>query len=337
MSTLVRFLFDGPPEGSTTLHGLVSLRSMPPPWPDGPHPPEQGLLRGRTKTMISFPGHGSPGPRCGDLVDHGCWSCKDYFQTVSHCMRKECPDCYDLYWAPRQGAHAAGRMTEFLNQPDYLKVLQDAERERWIDAQTDDDATVEEKRFYRIQTYHIQISFVGIDELHSKRDIVKYRKMARDIGRRHGLFGECTIPHARKQDDVGCHFHFLALAGFIIPGTDDGTDYILKVIPHEGSWYPRNFLDRFNVVKYACTHALITDDSHCVTWSGCVANNKFPGRAEYDHIPQDPPACPTCGGHQTFVVLDRDWWSGGVEVETWTAPDRPPPGRPQRSITEFVA
>ena len=282
--------------------------------------------------MISYPGHGSPGKHCGEDVHHGCKDCLGYFVIVSKCMKKDCPDCYED-WAARQGAHAAGRMTEFLNSPQYLNVIQDLEGERYIDAQTDDNATVEEKRLYRIQTYHISISFKDTDLL-DRSDIARLRSRARDIARRHGIFGECTIPHRRGEDDEGAHFHFLALAGFIAPGRDDGTDYILKVIKHENSWYPRNFLDRYNVVKYGCTHAVITDDSHCVTWSGCVANNKFPGRAEYDHIPQEPPVCPHCNSTRTYVVMERDWLFR-EDVEIWTAPDRPPPYERQRSLTQF--
>lgn len=292
--------------------------------------------------MITFPGHGTPGKNCGEDVVYGCWDCGDrneddpYFSITSQCMKKSCPNCYED-WAARQGAHAAGRMTEFLNNPIYLNPIQDLEGQRWIDAQTDDDATVEERRFYRIQTYHISISFKDID-IHDGEDIKTYRHIARDIGRSHGLFGECSIPHQRDKYDDGAHFHFLALAGFITPGRDDGENYILKVIKSRGSWYPRDFLARFNVVKYDCTHAILTTDdvpTHCVTWSGCVANNKFPGRAEIDHIPQEV-CCPKCNGHLTFKVVDRDWHFR-EDVETWVSPDRPPPGEPQKRLRTITA
>lgn len=285
--------------------------------------------------MITFPGHGLPGEHCGEDVHHGCWDCKDYFVIKSKCMKKSCPDCYQD-WAARQGAHAADRMTEFMRSPQYLDPIQNQEFERYVDALSDVNASVEEARFYRIQTYHIVVTFKDASLVHGK-DIKRYRRIARNIVRRHGIYGECSIPHRRDESDAGAHFHFLGLAGYITPAGGDDADHIFKVIKHEDSWYPRDFLDRMHVVRYACTHAVITSDddpSHCVTWSGCVANNKFPGRAEYDHIPQEQPQCPHCGGHDTFVVLERDWVFRET-VEVWTAPDRPPPYVKQRCITEF--
>lgn len=267
----------------------------------------------------------------------GCWDCKSYFVIQSKCMKKTCPDCYPD-WAYRQGAHAAERMTEFLNSPDYMRRLQDAERDRWHDALTDPEASIEERRLYRIQTYHVLVTFPSL-ELSDRASIQEARKSAREIVRSHGIFGECSIPHRRHDDDPGAHFHFLAVSGYISPGRGDGTSYIFKVIQHEGRWHQRSLLDRLNVVRYACTHALITTDdepSHCVTWSGCVANNKFPGLAEVNHIPQEhTPRCPHCGGSETFRVYERDW-RFREEVETWTAPDRPPPLVAQRCLTEFA-
>ena len=249
-------------------------------------------------------------------------------------MRKACPDCYTA-WARRQGEHAAERMTNFLNSKPHMRVLQDAERRRWQDSITDNEASLEERKLYRIQIYHIQISFIG-QSISDWEDIKRLRKVARDIGRSHGIFGECSIPHQRHEDDEGrAHFHFLGIAGYIAPGRDDGTDYILKVIQHEGRWHTRNLLDRLSVVKYAATHSLVSDFNHTVTWSGCVANNKFSGVAEVDHIPQEGPTCPLCGCSQTFKVYDHDWFFR-EETEIWTAPDRPPPHHPQRSLTQFV-
>ena len=83
---------------------------------------------------VTFPGHGEPAETCGTVIEMGCWDCQGYFTVQSKCMKKSCPDCYPD-WAYRQGLHAAERMTEFLNSPDYMKVLEDAERERWEGAQ----------------------------------------------------------------------------------------------------------------------------------------------------------------------------------------------------------
>jgi len=282
---------------------------------------------------VTFPGHGEPAETCGIIIEMGCWDCQGYFTVRSKCMKKSCPDCYPD-WAYRQGFHAAERMTEFLNSPDYMKVLEDAERERWEGAQTDPDATVEERRLYRIQTYHIAISFVGVD-LSDGSDIAKLRRDARDIGRRHGLLGECTIPHQRDREDEGAHFHFLGLAGYITPGRGDGSDYIFKVIKSKKHGHPRSFLGRLNVVKYACTHAAITDDTHCVTWSGCVANNKFPGVAEVDLILEASPTCPLCGGDHTFQVNPPLHGHRAGGPPTWVSPDRPPPSEPQRRVAEY--
>lgn len=281
--------------------------------------------------MISFPGHEDPGKNCQEPLLWGCHDDKTYFIKLSKCMAKTCPNCYED-WAYREGLHAAERMTEFLNSPDYMKVLQNAEKERWHSALTDDEASVEQRRLYRIQTYHISISFRDV-EISNGEDIAKYRKDARDIARRHGLFGECTIPHQRDRDDEGAHFHFLALAGFIAPGRDDGTNYIFKVIKHPKYGHPRSLLGRLGVVKYACTHAILAEGRDCVTWSGCVANNRFPGVAEVEHFHQTA-TCPHCGGPATFKVRRRDWHFR-EEVEIWTAPDRPPPNVEQRCLVEF--
>ena len=247
-------------------------------------------------------------------------------------MKKTCPDCYPD-WARRQGNHAAERMTLFLGDKKYKKVIVDAERERYLAAIVDGDASPEQCKLYRIQTYHIVVSFRDA-KMDDREDIARHRKNGRDIIRRHGVFGECSIPHVRGDGDEGAHIHFLALAGYLVPGgPDDG--YIIKVIEHEGSWYPRNFLDRFNVVKYACTHAVITEDSDCVTWSGCVANNKYPGVAERDFIPQDGPICPKCSSTWTYKVRKENW-TYGTDVDVWTGPDRPPPDVPQRAMREFA-
>lgn len=286
--------------------------------------------------VITFPGHGDPGPGCGVEMLFGCSDskCKKYFTAPHACKRKTCPDCYPK-WALDQGERAAERMTEFLKSKDHMRRLQLAERRRWEDALSDDESTVEQRKLYRIQTYHIQISFIG-QSISSWSDITELREVARDIGRKHGLFGECTIPHQRFQDDEGrAHFHFLGLAGYIAPGGGDGTDYIFKVIQFEGQWHQRNLLDRLNVVKYACTHALVDEFHHTVTWSGCVANNKFSGVAKVDRLRFKGPTCPHCGGTETFKVYDHDWYFN-EEVETWTAPDRPPPDHPQRALTQFV-
>ena len=286
--------------------------------------------------MISFPGHGVPAETCGTIVTFGCWDCLEYFEVVSKCMKKSCPNCYPD-WAYRQGLHAAERMTEFLNSKEYMKVLEDAEHDRWEDATTDPDATPEEKRLYRIQTYHITISFKGVD-IRDSGDIKELRKTARDIGRKHGLFGECTIPHQRGENDEGAHFHFLGLAGYITPGRDDGSNYIFKTIKHKEYGHPWSLLGRQRVVKYACTHAIITTDddhSHCVTWSGCVANNKFPGLAEVSLINEAKPTCPFCGRDHTFAVEAPKHGHRRGNPDVWVAPDRPPPGEPQRCASEF--
>jgi hypothetical protein len=291
--------------------------------------------------LITFPGHGAPGKNCGEPVTFGCHDCGDaeekdpYFDLLSECMKKSCPDCYEK-WAYRQGLHAAERMTEFLNSKTYMKVLEDAENERWLGALTDPDGTVEEKRLHRIQTYHITISFKGIDIL-TGEDIKRYRHLAQEISRNHGIFGSCSLPHKRGEDDEGAHFHFLALAGLITPGTDDGTNYIFKNIVNPKVGYPWSFLARLDVIKYGCTHALVTTDdepSHVVTWSGCVGYRAFPGLAEIDHIKQQP-CCPKCQGTQTFKVYGRDWLFH-EDVETWAAPDRPPPLVSQRCVSEFA-
>ena len=282
--------------------------------------------------MITFPGHGTPGKRCGFHRLHGCKNCLEYFDVRSKCMKKTCPDCYPD-WARRQGNHAAERMTEFMGDKRYKRWLVDAERERWEAASLDPDASREEKRHYRIQTYHIVVSFRDA-ELSDREDIARLRKDARCIVRRHGSYGECSIPHTRGEGDDGAHIHFLALAGFIRPGGPDD-QYIIEVIEHERGWYPRNVLDRFNVVKYACTHAVITEDSDCVTWSGCVANNKYPGVAEKDFIPQGGPLCPMCKSSWTYKVVGEEWVYGSDE-DVWTGPDRPPPDVPQRALREFA-
>ena len=247
-------------------------------------------------------------------------------------MKKTCPDCYPD-WARRQGEHAAERMTEFMGDKKYKRWLVDAERERWEAASVDPDASREEKRHYRIQTYHISVSWRPYPELHDREDISRLRKDSREVLRSHGIFGECSIPHLRDERDPGAHVHFLALAGFIRPGGKDD-DYIIEVIEHEGSWYPRNRLDRFNVVKYACTHAVITTDSDCLTWSGCVANNKYKN-VKYEDVVHGGPTCPYCKGTWTFKVRGREWHQKS-EVDTWVAPDRPPPDVPQRPLREFA-
>jgi hypothetical protein len=224
-------------------------------------------------------------------------------------------------------------MTNFLADKDHMKVLQDVERDRWHDALIDPDASVEAKRLYRIQTYHIAVNWRPFPELHDREDIARLRKDSRDVLRSHGIFGECSIPHLRDEGDPGAHVHFLALAGFIRPGGKDDP-YIIEVIEHEGSWYPRNRLDRFHVVKYACTHAVITTDSDCLTWSGCVANNKYKN-VKYEDVAHGGPICPHCKGTWTFKVRGREWHQK-AEVETWVAPDRPPPDVPQRAMREFA-
>lgn len=131
----------------------------------------------------------------------------------------------------------------FMASKEYLKVIQNAERDRWQDALTDHKASIEERRLYRIQTYHIVVTFRDT-ELVDRGDIKSLRQDARKVCRDHGIFGECSIPHTRSESDDGAHVHFVGVAGFITPARDNGDDYIFKVIKFEDSWYPRNFLDR---------------------------------------------------------------------------------------------
>jgi len=243
-----------------------------------------------------LPGHGSPGPGCGDRIQYrACSSCGHQFWVERSCMMRECPRCYEK-WAFREARSAAWRL--------WTGSKRRCRERGWS--------------WSRCRVVHAVVSIPD-----SGQGIESARNCAYEVARCHRLDGGLAVPHPFRQDqatgeyrlDGYIHFHLVAFAyGDILPGGTDG-DIFFSVLPDAEFCDYRGFRGSVGIrrcLMYLLSHSGIYEGRHAVTWWGSMSYNRLPNgelRRLYPQAWEELHAlpdvrCPRCGSRHTVEILE---------------------------------
>lgn len=281
-----------------------------------------------------LPGHGLPGDGCGSPVPYHCNHHDESFWTKSHCLNRDCPDCYEL-WASREAKRASMRIAWG------FKAVRQAFYER---------GKLEKRQFRAPKLNAFVMSF----RLHGKplsgRVISGLRRECYAIASELRIIGGCCVPHPFRQDrydhwisDDTVHFH---LVGMTLNGWTaqrevrnrdlrarlESGEVVFKALaddeysegPRRGaggrSYFERPDWRGFRSgravkrhIQYLLTHSGIVDGQHALTWFGAFAYNRLTRSrgalstsvsigSYFPHSQDDispSPECPVCGSRDT--------------------------------------
>lgn len=246
-----------------------------------------------------LPGHGVPGPDCGELVPYHCNSCGGSFYVESSCMMRECPNCMEK-WAAKEARFAAWRM--------------------W---------TGSKRRACGVWAWReCRVLHVVVSIPDTGQGIEASRKQALQVAKKHNLDGGLMVYHPFRQDedwtfvlDGFVHYHIIALVhGDVPPGGTDG-QVLFKVIKDAEYGNYRGFRDPTGIrraVHYLLSHCGILKGRHALTWWGSLSYNKLPNEQLKTDYPEawelftevPPRRCPLCGSHDVEpcnTVQDFGW------------------------------
>ena len=136
--------------------------------------------RSELKSQSEFaqlPGSGVPDDDCGSPKGMHCSKCGNAFWSKRNCMKRECPDCSEL-WAAKEGRIASKRLSWGAK----------LHRKRLFDAG--------ERRQPRL--VHCVVSI--IDDIENIDDI---RRLAVQIAKSHGLLGGSRFLMTRRDGEHG--------------------------------------------------------------------------------------------------------------------------------------
>lgn len=224
---------------------------------------------------------------------------------------RECPNCYEK-WASKEARISSFRLW-------HGSVL-----------------TVRKRGWFRVDDYDPRINHVMISIPDIGQGLVKSRRNAIEIAKRHGFAGGLTIYHPFRQEhergpfvkDGFHHFHMVALApeSWTPGGTDftpDGQTIVFKVIQDAVCLDLRGYRNQEGVrrsVLYLLSYCGVVKGHHSLTWCGVLSYNQMRNPDFQKAYPDDwaevsrirNPRCPKCGSEDTellFTTQDFGWRS----------------------------
>lgn len=228
------------------------------------------------RQKVTLPGHGDPGPGCGETRELYCPQC-GYEHTAAHqCQTRGCPSCY-THWAEKEALIMRARCFDMGTRLHHIVIS-------W-----DEDKTV------------------GKD---GELDVAEFRRRRKEVYRilrLSGCDGGVVVFHPFREsepgryDRVSPHWHAVVSGRWI---ADGGTvrslfrGIVLKRIPGRVD----RSLDRF---YYLLHHCGIIQNVHGVTWFGSMAYNRGRGSEETEcrNAPSRDRVCPRCG----IAELEPRW------------------------------
>lgn len=277
-----------------------------------------------------LPGHGTPLPGCGNPVPYHCGSCGQSFWVESHCLSRECPDCYEK-WASREARKVARRLAWGKKTFDNERFAQgDTKRSRLV---------------------HVVVSMY-VDPSDRPADI---KTKAYNVARTHNVRGGLAIVHPFRQDRYDKHWTFegtvhVHIVGYALGdlgrgGSDfdsRGRQIVFKAIRDDEYGDYRGLRSERAIkrlTQYLLTHCGILEGQHSLTWYGIMAYNQmtkaridalFPGCLD---ITPEKKKCPVCGSSKcglcdpptyTFYSKAQAIEHEAQEYETQPYPEHPP-------------
>jgi hypothetical protein len=303
----------------------------------------EGILPYAKSIGFWLPGHGQQYATCGEIHANGCDNVKCHPEDKvfiryypMHCMRKECPVCFEA-WAAGQSERALCRLVSYLHGKKRVVDLHVVakEKSRGQSSRVFHELFVSslerELKGKGMRTIHVVLS-PDPDSPFDKKHYAKLRSEAYKIGLKSGLKGGLSVFHPYR---LHCKICDVAIPDYQdkCPVCGD-TDFWWVPSPHfhvvgfgwihgtnstyqKYGWVVRNLGIRKSVfwtMQYLLSHAGVFVDPeggfeqrrfHTTTWFGALSYCKLKGVPDIE-VPET--SCPYCGRLLKpfeFVGLDR--------------------------------